>query len=116
MQKYTEESVCHTDNLGNKRWMLNGIFHREDGPAVERTNGDKYWYYQGRFHREDGPAIEYASGTKEWRINGMLHRLDGPALEYSDGHKEWYINGLDFSSEEKFIKHKQILLLEIPYE
>ena len=32
-------------------------------------NGDKRWYLNGKFHREDGPAIEYADGTKYWFIN-----------------------------------------------
>jgi hypothetical protein len=29
---------------GNKSWELpNGKFHREDGPAVEYSNGSKQW-------------------------------------------------------------------------
>jgi hypothetical protein len=30
-----------------KLWAINGIRHREDGPAVEFTNGDKQWYVKG---------------------------------------------------------------------
>ena len=29
---------------GTKEWHLNGKLHREDGPAVEYSNGDKRWY------------------------------------------------------------------------
>ena len=56
--------------MGDKHWWLNGKCHREDGPAIEWTNGDKYWYQHGLLHRVDGPAVEYASGNKEWCLYG----------------------------------------------
>ena len=56
---------------GNKEWRLNGLLHREDGPAVEDTDGDKWWYRDDKLHRDDGPAVEYANGTKEWWVNGI---------------------------------------------
>ena len=34
------------------------------------TFGTKYWYLNGLLHREDGPAAEYWNGTKRWRLNG----------------------------------------------
>ena len=55
---------------GDKHWFLNGLFHREDGPACEYENGDKYWYLNGKRHREDGPAIEWENGSKAWYLNG----------------------------------------------
>ena len=60
---------------------------------------DKYgniYYYndKNQLHREDGPAIEYSNGTKYWFLNGKEHRTDGPAVEDSDGSKEWFINGV----------------------
>jgi hypothetical protein len=79
-------------NPDGKEWFLNGELHREDGPAVEATNGDKFWYLNGEYHREDGPAEEYANGNKFWYLNGELHREDGPACEYANGDKEWYLN------------------------
>ena len=54
---------------GIKHWFLNGLRHREDGPAVEYANGDKSWLLNGKRHREDGPAIEYLDGTKSWYLN-----------------------------------------------
>ena len=74
--------------------LQNGLRHRDDGPAIEWTNGDKQWYRNGQLHRDDGPAIEYVSGHKQWYRNGQLHRDDGPAIEYVNGDKEWYRNGL----------------------
>jgi hypothetical protein len=57
-----------------KVWKLpNGNLHREDGPAVEYSNGDKFWYINGKWHRENGPAIEYYNGGKEWWINDIRY-------------------------------------------
>jgi hypothetical protein len=33
--------------------------------------GHKAWYRNGKLHREDGPAIEYSNGFKVWYINGI---------------------------------------------
>jgi hypothetical protein len=41
------EPEMEVDEYGNKFWFLNGKFHREDGPAVERVNGTKAWYLHG---------------------------------------------------------------------
>lgn len=32
---------------GAVRWRLDGLKHREDGPAVEYPDGTKYWYLNG---------------------------------------------------------------------
>jgi len=50
--------------------VINNKSYREDGPAIEMTNGAKLWYLNGKLHREDGPACEYASGDKRWYLNG----------------------------------------------
>jgi antitoxin component YwqK of YwqJK toxin-antitoxin module len=86
---------------GTKSWYLNGQLHREDGPAAEWADGkNKEWYLNGQLHREDGPAVEWASGTKSWYLNGQLHREDGPAVEWASGTKSWYLNGQPLSKEE----------------
>ena len=68
MIEYTVK--CYED--GNVRWFLDGIYHREDGPAVETSCG-KYWYKNGKRHREDGPAIEYSNGTVSWYLDGQCY-------------------------------------------
>ena len=73
-----------------KQWFKNGLWHREDGPAIEWANGVKWWYKEGKYHREDGPAIESLNGHKEWYKNGKCHREDGPAVERLDRSKFWY--------------------------
>ena len=79
------KSKCKIDANGNKRWFLNGKWHREEinpetgltMPAVEYANGDKYWCLNGKLHREDGPAIEYANGETRYWINGnYIPQLD----------------------------------------
>jgi hypothetical protein len=59
-------------------------------------DGNKFWYNSQdlfQYHRENGPAVEGTDGSKHWWINGLRHREDGPASEYSNGIKEWFING-----------------------
>ena len=63
-------------------------------------DGTKYWYLNGLLHREDGPACEYADRSKSWYLNGKLHRIDGPAFESADGDKYWYLNGVEYTEEE----------------
>jgi len=66
---------------------------------TEYANGDKKWSLNGRWHREDGPAMEYSNGTKQWLLNGKYHREDGPAIEYPDGSKTWWLNNEQYTEE-----------------
>ncbi len=79
-----------------------GRYHREDGPAIEWTDGDREWWLNGKRHRLDGPAVEGSNESREWWFNGRLHRLDGPAIEENDGYKEWWFNGSQYSEEKWF--------------
>jgi len=79
---------------GTKEWYRNGKRHREDGPALIFINGRKEWYKYGKFHRDDGPAVEGADGSVKWYIHGKLHREDGPAIIDKYGRKYWYKKGL----------------------
>src|SRR5690606_6887315 len=102
-------------------WYMQDKRHREDGPAIEYTNGDKRWYIEekelteeefnarpkktvrsdgtiewrvnGQLHREDGPAVEDVNCNKYWYIKGKLHRENGPAIEDAYGYKAWYMDG-----------------------
>jgi hypothetical protein len=70
-----------------------GQRHREDGPAIELTNGPKYYYQNGLLHRLDGPAIDFGNGLMVYYQNGQRHRLDGPAVMNSKGYEEYWVNG-----------------------
>jgi hypothetical protein len=45
-------------------WRLVHLLHRDDGPAIEYSDGEKVWYQHGLRHRIDGPALEHANGDK----------------------------------------------------
>lgn len=84
-------AIIYEDDL-RFEWWINGIRHRDDGPAIEQKNHFKQWYINGQLHREDGPAEMYEDGSKYWCFHGKFHRKDGPAIEYGNGHKVWYFH------------------------
>jgi hypothetical protein len=49
---------------GDKYWSLNDELHREDGPAVEHSNGNKAWWLKNerltekQFNKRMAPAVE----------------------------------------------------------
>ncbi len=67
-----QQPVMTVDDDGNRRWHLNGLLHREDGPAVEyAVAGSRLWYVNGQLHRTDGPAWEWGNGIRDWYVNGQ---------------------------------------------
>ena len=62
--------ICEIDEYGNKKWYINGVLHREDGPAIEDAYGTNCWYKNGKLHRIDGPTIVWIDGSYVWFING----------------------------------------------
>ena len=96
-----------------KLWLKNSIRDQENGKIQKYLNGITYksWVINGKNHREDGPAIEYSDGYQEWFINGKRHCLDGPAfIDQTGGNKEYYINGKELSKSQfkKLVKHLKI--------
>jgi len=68
---------------------------------IEHECGLRSWWLNGLYHREDGPAVEFADGHREWYLNGELHRADGPALESPEsGYRAWYLNNTKMTEEE----------------
>lgn len=74
-------------------WVLGGLLHRTDGPAVQYADGGVEWWWRGRLHRDDGPAVTTADGQMRWYETGLLHRTDGPAVISAAGDEEWYRYG-----------------------
>jgi hypothetical protein len=62
----------HAD--GTRRWYLDGLLHREDGPAVLYPDGGREWWRFGQLHRDRGPAIERADGSEEWWQGGKQRK------------------------------------------
>jgi hypothetical protein len=84
---------------GDQEWHINGVLHREDGPAYIGVDGYKSWWLKGKRHRIEGPAIERGNGTQEWYVHGKKHRLDGPAMIYQDGTQAWWIHDQEITQE-----------------
>jgi hypothetical protein len=78
-------------------------------------DGRKYWFLNGLLHREDGPAAVYPNGIECWYLNGELHREDGPAIVYTVGEKQWYLNDKQVGKKTVelyyMLKHKKVLKL-----
>jgi hypothetical protein len=54
------------------RYFKNREYHNENGPAYSSFE-TKQWCLRGILHRENGPAIEFTNGRKEeWWLNGNL--------------------------------------------
>ena len=50
-------------------------------PATEYADGTKHWYLNSRLHREDGPAIEDSNGETRYYINGKhIPQLDNKRI------------------------------------
>ncbi len=99
------------DIEGNIMWKdIDGKFHREDGPAIIKTDGSYAWFFHGVIHRNGGPAIEsilpnnlselytknnikHQTKKTEWFNQGFKHRIDGPAVEDYNGDTFWYLFG-----------------------
>lgn len=35
------------DKNGTQRWVMDGVLHREDGPAAIYKNGTRDWWFDG---------------------------------------------------------------------
>ena len=70
---YNFSGACKVLVDGSIRYYQNGLFHREDGPAIISENGDKSFFIKGLRHREDGPAFEGVKGAKMWCYRGELY-------------------------------------------
>lgn len=89
-------------------WALNGLYHREDGPAIIWDNGEVCWKRRGVIHREDGPAIIHRDGAETWYFDNQVHREDGPAVTTSDKIEKYFIHGRQYSKED----HKLLMKLK----
>jgi hypothetical protein len=66
----------HIDEDGNQYWYLNGLLHKEDGPAYISKAGYKIWYINGKRHNENGPAVIHTDGSNAWYLNGKEYTED----------------------------------------
>ena len=90
------------------RMVFAEIINIEAGYDKVKVHEDRIEWFnsKGQLHREDGPAIEYSNGTKSWYLKGHLHREDGPAMEWVNGTIFWYLEGECYTKEEFKFKLK----------
>lgn len=68
--------------------------------VVVGSDGSRRYYNNlGQLHRDDGPAVEYTDGARLWYQSGVLHRTNGPATVRAGGYCEWWIKGLPHSKQ-----------------
>jgi hypothetical protein len=93
-----ERGYCLQDLQGNRFWYVAGttIKHRDDGPAIELTDGTKIYYKNGAMHREDGPAFIKPGGEEYCYVDGKLHSLNSatPAVKLPCGTQIFFKNGV----------------------
>jgi hypothetical protein len=87
-------------NGKHMEYFVDGLNHREDGPAVLMSDGSTQWRQFGLLHRVGGPAQEWTDGGQTWAIDGKCHRLEGPAMINIHGDKYWFLNGVRMTYNE----------------
>jgi hypothetical protein len=80
--------------------IVDGKYHRIDGPAVRHLNGYVSWFFEDEYHREGGPAMSWGD-TKIFANHGYLHNIDGPAVicRTHGFHLEYFLYGYLVSKE-----------------
>jgi hypothetical protein len=94
------DQPCESVNGHKEWWTLTASFIVRMDQPLNTLVEIKLGTLTASIHREDGPAIDYTNGYKAWNINGKLHREDGPAVEDTDGYTEWWIDGESVTEEE----------------
>jgi len=102
MERYDDGTVKREE------WLVDGKYHRTDGPALVQYRPDgsveyEMWFVDDKCHRADGPAlVQYRpDGTvelEEWYADGKCRRADGPAVVWyrPDGtieSEDWWVDG-----------------------
>jgi hypothetical protein len=54
------------DPDGTRERYIDGVLHRERGPAVEHIDGTRLRYRYNRLHWGNGPATEFPNGQHEY--------------------------------------------------
>jgi len=50
---------------------------RKEKPyCIEYNAFVRNWRVNGKYHREDGPAVEYSDGNNEWHLNGKEYSFE----------------------------------------
>jgi len=64
--------------------------------------GFEEWRLDGILHRNRGPAVIHNDGYREYWVDGKLHRVGGPAVQWKNGDYLWYIHGKEYKSRKDY--------------
>lgn len=98
---YYDLPILHASEIdGTYNNNINGVYKLGWMQRTEKAIG---WLENGLFHRENKPAIISLIGNRqEWYENGLLHRIDGPAFITPELGKHFYIKGFHYGDEKKY--------------
>lgn len=99
----TDLPPTHVLEDGTKEWRVEGLLHRNNGPARVTASGFEEWYQRDKKHRVGAPAA-YSTGpnpSEWWYQNGLLHRDDGGPAFKGDGGRylAWWFEGQEISND-----------------
>jgi hypothetical protein len=99
-----------TGDKYTKLWYINGVLHRENGPACVVTcssTRDEVWYSHGLIHRTGGPAITRTSfdcKCERWYKRDKCHNLKGPSVVITRANRvrsvEYFVDGRQVTEDE----------------
>jgi len=52
INKHPDFTGCLINPIGDKAWLLNGKYHRDNGPAMEWSDGNNWWFLNGEEYSE----------------------------------------------------------------
>jgi len=100
-----DESECTIEITGTKKtWRLrDGLLHRMNGPAVERTDGDRSWYINGV--RIDVTAVQLHVGmTFHWSLDTpslVVKQINHTLFQVILGNQKKYLFSTHNEQEDK---------------
>lgn len=104
--KHRETGPAMILKCGSKIWYRNNLIHRDHDSLPAEMRRDTMvpynaYYQDGKLHRENGPAIIFSgsSPSKEWFKNNIRHREDGPAIITKDK-KLYFLRGQELKKKE----------------
>ena len=89
------------------------IWYKLQGYNIDADTDQVIWLLDGKYHREDGPAHISQDGYRAWHLNGKLHREDGPAVIWASGRQAWYLNGKEVTEEAVMQPTKELTVAEV---
>ena len=71
IEEHPDFTGCLINKYNNKIWFKSGKFHREDGPAIEYSNGSKWWCLNNTYYSEQ----EYRIAMRKIKLERVLRQI-----------------------------------------